>query len=530
MIFPNELSEGTISNAENVFFAFAKKYFGASQDVDVFHSVRISGKQGSRLVEHETDFVILSAKCIVCIEVKGGIVSLDPVNNGWYQNSNLILNPVDQVIKNKHALIARLGKEVENIHIFWAVAFPDVNVTSFGNLPIGIDPINIIDSNSLAFLDKWFETVESESYKLKMTKPFPSRDAFYAKRKIQQVLARSLNFIPASGSKLAFNELKFDQLIFEQKALIDTLSANERLLLIGPAGSGKTIVGIHFGLKQVEIGSRVLFLTFNKNLAKNYSYQIERGYTLPEVGSFEISTFHSWAKSVIELSDSTWWVHNSKSEGFWDLEVPIKLQNHPLPFEMRFDAIIIDEGQDFEDLWLEPVLAAIREQGKIIVILDPNQDIFNRGNQFTKLGFMKIQLKSVIRQTKTLTRQIAAMLNLELSYHERCPEGEAITKVDSMEIFKRKFSEDGWPIESLMVLYDPECGLGEFKALSFGRAHIEITRDGRALRGLIPAVSINVFKGLEAQVVLIPNFGQISSDKLKYVAMSRAKSHLYIHI
>ena len=122
------------------------------------------------------------------------------------------------------------------------------------------------------------------------------------------------------------------------------------------------------------------------------------------------------------------------------------------------------------------------------------------------------------------------MLNLELSYHERCPEGEAITKVDSLEVFKRKFSEEGWPLESLVVLYDPECGLGEFKELSFGRAQIEITRDGRAYRGLIPAVSINVFKGLEAQIVLIPNFSQISSDKLKYVAMSRAKSHLYIHI
>ena len=99
-----------------------------------------------------------------------------------------------------------------------------------------------------------------------------------------------------------------------------------------------------------------------------------------------------------------------------------------------------------------------------------------------------------------------------------------------MDDFKRIFESDGWPLESLVVLYDPACGLGNFKDLRFGRTRIEITRNGRGHRGIIPAVSINVFKGLEAQVVLIPNFHQINSDKLKYVAMSRAKSHLYLHI
>jgi hypothetical protein len=530
MIFPIELTEGTVSNAEKVFFEFAKKFFGASQEVDVFHSVRISGKQGARLVEYEVDFIILSAKSIVCVEVKGGKVSLDVANNGWYQNSIQISNPVDQAIKNKHALIARFGREVENIQIFWAVAFPDVQVTSFGELPIGMEPINIIDGNTLAYLDRWFETVEGEAFKTSSVRPFPSRDAAYSKKRVQQVLARSLNFIPATGSKLAYNELKFDQLLTEQKALIDTLSENERLLILGPAGSGKTIIGIHFGLKQVEMGKCVLFLTFNKNLAKNYSYQIEKGYTLPQVGSLQVSTFHSWAKSIIENADSGWWVQNSKSEEFWDLEVPLKLQNCPLESEARYDAIIIDEAQDFEDLWLEPVISALKESGKMIVMLDPNQDIFNRGNQFAKLGFMKIPMKAVIRQTKTLTKQISSILGLDLSYHEKCPEGESISKVDSMEDFKRKFEGDGWPLESLVVLYDPECGLGIFKELKFGRTRIEITRDGRVHRGIIPAVSINVFKGLEAQIVLIPNFQQISSDKLKYVAMSRAKSHLYIHV
>ena len=76
----------------------------------------------------------------------------------------------------------------------------------------------------------------------------------------------------------------------------------------------------------------------------------------------------------------------------------------------------------------------------------------------------------------------------------------------------------------------PEVGLGEFQTLNFGRSKIEITLYGRGFRGSIPSVSINVFKGLEAQVVLIPNFSTLSSEKLKYVAMSRAKSNLYIHL
>ena len=390
--------------------------------------------------------------------------------------------------------------------------------------------INIIDGKTLAFLDAWFESVEREAFKASSARPFPTKNALNSKKRMQQVLARKLNFIPASGLKLAYNELKFDELLNDQKAVIYGIFENEKLLVLGPAGSGKTIIGIHFGLKQVEEGMRVLFLTFNKNLSKYYSYQIEKGYSLPNTGSFKVSTFHSWAKSIIEQADSRWWIQNLKCEEFWDLEVPLKLQNHPLVGEARYDVIIIDEAQDFEDLWLEPVMAALNESGKMIVMLDPNQDIFNRGNKYAELGFAKFPMKAVIRQTKTLTKQISSTLGLDLSYHEKCPEGESISKVDSMEDFKRKFEGDGWPLESLVVLYDPECGLGNFKDLKFGRTCIEITRDGRAHRGNIPAVSINVFKGLEAQIVLIPNFHQISSDKVKYVAMSRAKSHLYIHV
>ena len=51
-----------------------------------------------------------------------------------------------------------------------------------------------------------------------------------------------------------------------------------------------------------------------------------------------------------------------------------------LPDGQKFDAIVIDEAQDFADSWWEPVLAALRdpEAGGLYVFIDEGQRVFDR--------------------------------------------------------------------------------------------------------------------------------------------------------
>lgn len=51
-----------------------------------------------------------------------------------------------------------------------------------------------------------------------------------------------------------------------------------------------------------------------------------------------------------------------------------------LPEGKRFDAIVIDEAQDFADSWWDPVLAALRDpdNGGLFVFIDEGQRVFDR--------------------------------------------------------------------------------------------------------------------------------------------------------
>lgn len=52
------------------------------------------------------------------------------------------------------------------------------------------------------------------------------------------------------------------------------LGMNSHLLIEGNAGTGKTLLATEFARKRAERGDKVLYLTFNKNLANNINSQI----------------------------------------------------------------------------------------------------------------------------------------------------------------------------------------------------------------------------------------------------------------
>jgi hypothetical protein len=80
--------------------------------------------------------------------------------------------------------------------------------------------------------------------------------------------------------------------------------------------------------------------------------------------------------------------------------------------------------------------------------------------------------------------------------------------------------------KSAVILYESKHGLGIFDRVKF--SNLDIVRSGNVRnRRVINAVSIKLFKGLEASVVIIPHFNELNEYQ-QYVAMSRAKSGLVL--
>lgn len=532
MIFPHEFNNPKAPEAERKVFELLKSEFSGNKDVSVYHSMSLAVR-GSIRSEYEIDFLIVSPKFILCIELKGGIIKHHKAANKWTQNGHPLDDPIDQAIKNQHQFINRFKAEVRDIQVFWAVCFPDVQLSSVG-LPTEANDYNIIDSLKLSYINKYFEDLESQAFQIRKdpSESFPPRGARYSVKQINGVLMRSFGFEPSILSQLSFEEKTFARLFEQQVLAVRAISENPKIIIEGPAGTGKSLIGLHQLFDRYEKGDNVLFLTFNKALAKNLSYQASKDYSIKDDDGLIISTFHSWAKRLIEEKDPEWWENNKQNETFWELDIAIKLTEVAPISSLRYDLVVVDEAQDFDDSWLEPVLLFLGEKGKLSVLIDPNQDIFERGNSFKKLGFLNYRLNYVIRNTHSITQFISKTCELPLISHENCPKGSDVfdlrkepNKVEGLNIL---FQEKGLAIDKTIFLYHSEIGLEPFANKKLGRLSIKTSRDGRARRGEIPAVSIKQYKGMEKEIIVIVNFDLLPNNTVKYVAASRAKSILIL--
>src|SRR3712207_9046095 len=81
-----------------------------------------------------------------------------------------------------------------------------------------------------------------------------------------------------------------------------------------------------------------------------------------------------------------------------------------LPPEHRFDAVVIDEGQDFADSWWDAVLAALRdpEHGALYVFADEGQRVFARQGR-PSVNLVPIPLDENLRNTKQIAGTFSSL-------------------------------------------------------------------------------------------------------------------------
>ena len=66
---------------------------------------------------------------------------------------------------------------------------------------------------------------------------------------------------------------------------------------------------------------------------------------------------------------------------FWDSEAPMLLLQAVEEKKLGpFDAVIVDEGQDFASSWWDVLEEMLAEDGRMLVFYDPSQRIFKKGD------------------------------------------------------------------------------------------------------------------------------------------------------
>lgn len=147
----------------------------------------------------------------------------------------------------------------------------------------------------------------------------------------------------------------------------------------GTAGSGKTLVLAHRAAELASQGHKVLIVTFNITLWHIIKDMINRTPFKFSWDSFVFNHFHSFCADVIYEAGLEWPEKNLGEDFFVDTVVrEVHKALKILGNYNKFDAILIDEGQDFNYKWYWILDKFLSERDELLVACDKNQNIYER--------------------------------------------------------------------------------------------------------------------------------------------------------
>jgi nucleoside-triphosphatase THEP1 len=537
MIYPSRFPEHIDNKAEQLVF---EKLERLAHKYDIFYSRKFLSSGYGEKNEYEIDFIIcVPNKAIVCLEVKGGIITYDGITGNWLQNSKpMIPGPDSQATSAAHSLVSRYKKMAYDIPISWALCFPDCEIPYGATLPTSLTEKRVIGRNSLLFLDialtALFKSLEEE---------FPERGGNSREYEAFKVdILRGIGFVQKLGTRVKYDEEKFIQLAEQQLDFFKRFEDNKRIVVDGPAGSGKTIVAKTLAQDVSAEGGSVLLICYNRTLMNRLAYSDG----IRHQNNITVCTFHSFAKRNIEQYEADWLKSvNTKSSETWDMDIPIKLDAliSEKAFE-KYDCIIIDEGQDFKEFWFECLFKLVKPDGKIVVFLDKMQDIFKRQSELpNNPPFAKVSLTENCRNTKRIVKYLEKVVNASIKTWNT-PEGdEVVLHLCKNEVeLQSKLVQDVKNLTSahdirsdqmLIIINSDKASSSLASMKKIGNMDLKsLDNKARFERNSIHYTTISTFKGLEADVVFLLDTHKIDKDekvKKLYTQASRAKHKLFVY-
>lgn len=179
-----------------------------------------------------------------------------------------------------------------------------------------------------------------------------------------------------------------------QRGLVTGRTQSGYRRIRGAAGSGKSLVLAARAAELLNQGKQILVVTFNITLL-HYLMDIavrwprERGNTRSDITWLN---FHAWCKRTCEDAGceeqySQLWADDANPKYILDHVLP-GLVSHILDNEEgsevpRYDAVLVDEGQDFMPHWWDVLRKVCKSGGEMLLVADATQDIYETARAWT---------------------------------------------------------------------------------------------------------------------------------------------------
>ena len=523
-----------------------------SEDFTVLHSylwLRPWRDKGA-LAEGETDFVILHRRHgLLVLEVKGG-KGIYHDGQQWYRDSSrgpiTFRDPFHQARRNMHALLDIVEERSEgrvtkgDFAYGYAVAFPHVDYE--GDPPPHADRAIVISRRHLPSMDRAVLT----AFKAWGRHPRALRQDQYAVL-LNDCLRPTFRVLRPIGPDIASASDKLLELTEQQAQVFEGLYTQDRVLIEGVAGSGKTFLALERALAFARDGKRTLLVCYNSALAGWLRRQVtEDPLARQYLAHLRIENFHALAKELTEKAGMDFNPSGGGRRGpyFWDEEVPDLLEQAVLGHDLRgvdvrYDALVIDEAQDFCLGWWYALTESLLRtaDGPVYAFLDPNQSLRGEVQSPPFEVQTTFRLSTNCRNTRRIARASASLMQLESRTFSRAPVGPTLRIVRAQSPARHRdlvlrelklLLKNGDVKPRQIVLIGPS-GKSKGSISDVERVdRVSLTTDADTWcdgQSVLVTTSRS-FKGLEADVVVLYDlgtFGHLFRKEDLYVACTRAR-------
>ncbi len=501
---------------------------------------------------------------LLVLEVKSGEPSRDAAGR-WHLGPVVLKeSPFKQAEDSKHFLCAKLldlpdwPRDLAPV-AGHAVAFPDVDLQSLprGHALLGLDaPADLVlDAHAL-------ETVDGIQRWLDRVFDYWTGDGAGARRPLGATGVELVDEL--LRPRVSLHRLVRGRIEDDRAALVDASRMQSRILnqwrslrrveVIGPAGSGKSMLAAERARRLAAEGYRTLLVCFNQRLATTVQRDLADAKA---PGGLTVTTYHRLCELIGSAAGTLPARPSPIPREWWDETLPDALDAAiDVDLDARYHAIIVDEGQDFALGWLESLAMLLfdTEQGVFWVFHDPAQALF-RPDVVGGLNLDRLELFEDHRNPPAVARlaarfragadqvEIVREDGLPAEVVESAPGAETVEAL--RKTLHRLTMEEQVPTFRIAVLSGVSAGASEvWRARRFGNVTLwnEALDDAGRSRGLPPEQvpdepddvvlfeTIRRFKGLEREVIVLCELPEDASrlDELLYVGLTRATSHVVV--
>lgn len=494
--------------------------------------------------EGEADFLVLHRQHgLLILEVKGGEIALKGRTwVRWVKSvPKEIKDPVKQARRSLWALKKRLtlicGKSVaDRTIISVGIAFPHCLYKD--HPPSDLPPEAILTMDDLpnieAALLRAYKAGGSGKYELSVQEFDAVRRALAPEFRVYEPLRVSVDNTAETLARLTRQQLQ----------VLRAFDANTHAIVEGVAGSGKTLLAIQRARSFAKTRNAVLFTCFNSELAK--WVREEMGDDLTENGGkIMVQNFHRLASDLCKQAGVEFVANAADAQRWWDERAPDLLAEAAMdlyPNGPPFDALVIDEAQDFSPGWWDALDYLCDLANPVWAFLDKAQSLRREPVTPPLKGAFHVALDVNCRNTRRIVACANSASSIDSEPFELAPLGRppklilpqspaAIGGLVQQEL--RSLLADQRLEPRQVAILGPASKVKGPLANVTEVDGVRLVDDASAWRdgkGVL-VTTARSFKGLEADVVILCDFSGLStlftvSDL--YVALTRARSHLII--